>query len=686
MMIDLDDLSVDGKPISDMDAKVRIFIPTDNIPDEPIHYGDSLKFFAALECYPPKDYPHGLDFRRQQRRDWIVFRTIAEEKPEVLDRPVTLTNGFYRLMGSLRRQLRTEIVSARASVDIGAPMALLLGNRQFLSDKLRFTFQRAGISHLFAVSGFHLGILIGLIWSISRLVIWLHPGLLRQYGETPLSLCGSLIVSACFLIVVGMPVSATRAWLAVAVAGLRFQLGRRIGGLHLLSAVALIVLMADPRAIFDMAFQLSFGATVGMVIFWDYHRRRLSEDVAAIERQIYQFVGMTAAANVATWPILVAHTGQAPVGSLLLNLVVIPIFMSVVFPGVIIGTLLLFATGSMFVLSFAAGGTQLSKRLADVGIGVDWYLWTPGIQPPLWVLGLTLAALLFLTSALRVRVLSVCAALTGCLLVYSGGYVTDQTDNILQIDSLPVGQGDSTLIKSPEGEVGLIDAGGSRFGTDPGRWNVVPFMFRQGIERLDWVIASHADIDHIGGLGAVVKWLRVKRIYYPAVHHSTVMAKLLERARRWNHLSLNPVVPGHRFEASDSVRGEAPGPIAGKYGDNNQSLVVRARQGPFDGLFPGDIEKGVERKLVRSGIDAADFLKAPHHGSDTSSSPEFLKALRPRWTVFSVGRDNRFGHPDEDVLSRYRQIRAGVYRTDRHGLIRFRVDTDGRVEISTLRR
>jgi competence protein ComEC len=249
------------------------------------------------------------------------------------------------------------------------------------------------------------------------------------------------------------------------------------------------------------------------------------------------------------------------------------------------------------------------------------------------------------------------------------------------ITVLDVGQGSSALLESPEGRRILIDAGGFAGSTfDVGERVVSRALLTMGIRRLDAVVVSHADVDHAGGLPAVLKTFPGSELWIApgargAARVRSIVSLALERGR-----ALRLLVPGGRFRFGDlDVEPLHPPPGWRASGSNDHSLVLRVAAGGDALVLPGDIGRAAEARLAPS-IGPARALLVPHHGSRTSSTPSFLSALRSEWALISCGRRNRYGHPAPDVAARLKASGAEVLRTDLLGALRLRMGLrDGRI-------
>lgn len=240
-----------------------------------------------------------------------------------------------------------------------------------------------------------------------------------------------------------------------------------------------------------------------------------------------------------------------------------------------------------------------------------------------------------------------------------------RTDAPLSIHVLDVGKADAILLIC-EGKTALLDAGTGVSGSE-----IMDYLGRCRIDRLDYVIASHPDSDHIGGMPRVLGEVNCGELVRSSQFEEEYAT--VEQARLENSVSLRVVSAGDVIDLG-GARLEVLGPVREYEETNNASLVLRLTYGDFTALFCGDIEREAEQDLTDSGSDlSADLLKVSHHGSDTSSTPMFLNAVRPTWAVISVGRDNN-ELPKEIVLRRLDKLCTEVYRTDVEGNIIFTYD------------
>jgi competence protein ComEC len=247
---------------------------------------------------------------------------------------------------------------------------------------------------------------------------------------------------------------------------------------------------------------------------------------------------------------------------------------------------------------------------------------------------------------------------------------------VLEITAIDVGQGDSTLVVSPQGRAILIDAGGlpgtghSNF--DIGEDVVSPYLWWRGISRLDAVVVTHGHWDHVGGMRAVVANFRPRELWVGRNPPTPALAGVLRRASE-QHVQVTQLVAGDAFDwGGIGIRVLAPAQNlpARPRRPNDDCLALKLTYHRISVLLEGDAEKPTERQIIQEQPEA-DLLKVGHHGSATSTSRDLLEAVKPRLAVVSVGLGNSYGHPRREVLERLADSRVAVYRTDLDGVVSF---------------
>ncbi|MCB9520672.1 MAG: DNA internalization-related competence protein ComEC/Rec2 [Myxococcales bacterium] len=555
----------------------------------------------------------------------------------------------------------------------GVLLALVTGSRGDLDADVRDRFSANGAAHVLAVSGLHLGLLCALAFAGVSRAVRVLPFVALRWGVRPAAAALTVPGVAAYVILTGAPASAVRAALMTVCVLVAIAVRRPASAIHGLSVAVIAMVGARPLAVADLGFQLSVAATLGLVLTVprsassdpSVQPGRLRRWLSSARRSIGVSVQTSVVASAATAPVLLWHFGSMPLAGALSNLVVVPPLALVALPAGFVGALAghLGLPGAAGLVAVASGSVELATALAEGG--ARWLepalIWgRPSVVGMAgWVL---LAAVTPRWHSLSWRQRAAALAAVAALLVadFPRGWSPPRQT---AFHAIPVGQGDCSLVELAGAERILIDGGGSLFGTrSVGATAVLPYLRGHGIGRLDVVIASHDDLDHVGGLADVVRATRPARVIVPMGARAGALAELRAAASevgaRWEPLWL----------PTASIAGTSrwvvlPSPLSAA--GNDSSLVVRACDAQVCALFTGDVGAERERALVRAGVPlAATVLKVAHHGSSSASTEEFLRAVSPRVAVVHVGARNRYGHPSADVLARLRAVPTTVARTD----------------------
>ncbi|NIP57561.1 MAG: MBL fold metallo-hydrolase [Gemmatimonadetes bacterium] len=460
-----------------------------------------------------------------------------------------------------------------------------------------------------------------------------------------------------------------------------------LGGL---ASAFLLLLLVDPGALLRPGFQLSFAGVAGLILGARPLEGVLAgPDPGALRRSIASPVAAAIAATLATLPLVAWHFGRVPLVGIPATLLTTPL-VALAIPGIVAALLL--STVAPGPAHFLAGGVELLLDAAvaatELAAGLPGAApWVPRSWVPAGVLGVVagavMAARLDGVTGWRRRVL----LLVGCLsaLIAVPGAEAVARRGALEMAFLSVGQGDAVALRSPAGRWILVDAGPRSGSFDAGARRVVPWLRRRGVGRLEALILTHPDLDHLGGAPAVLSSLEVGGVLDPGVADPRVpFGEALEAARR-REVGWWGADPGRTLfldgvevrvlHAGPPPPGAAVDPRGSE--SNAHSVVLLVSYGGFRALLTGDAPAAVEGWIVRDLGGSVDLLKVGHHGSRTSTSLKLLEAARPELAVISVGWRNRFGHPHRVVLDRLRGIGARILRTDLHGTVIVRAARDG---------
>ncbi len=612
----------------------------------------------------------------------------------------------------LRKQLAASLDRALPAPHASLAQALLLGWRSQIPPEVQEGFRKSGAAHLLAISGMHVGILLVIATAATG---WALGWRRWQHWLLPMAIIWA------YALISGLPVSVVRAGIMGTLFLAAAALGRPYGALAPLSLAALIITALDPRAIFQVSFQLSFTAMAGIIIALPWQAKASAFVYQAIERRNDWWRGWAAhlarwatsglivslGATAGTLPLVAYYFQNVPVWGIPVTILALPSL-----PFVLGGSLVTALGGMMHPLAgqllVVASWLPISylllvaTGLPSPGLSGEWaspwllWGWYGGVVV---ALGITRTGRQlrkgwerlreWLATAnwgppVSIRPGGKSAAAVGlAILMASSGIVLwvqaiGGSDDRLHVYFFDVGQGDSALIVTPEGRQVLIDGGRDSEGGVRALSGVLPFWDRS----LNLVVMTHLDEDHAGGLPAVLDRYQVGGALVGAPDPSAPLEPAWTQALARSGTTAIPVSAGHRVDLGSEVRllilnPDAEALASPTRNSNNDSLAFLLTHREVSFLFTADVEEAAERRML-SNVEVleSNVLKVGHHGSRTSTSDAFLKAVNPSAAVVSAGADNRYGHPHPEVMDRLEQVVGpeGIYQTARHGTIHFASD------------
>jgi len=580
-----------------------------------------------------------------------------------------------RIMSIIRRKFQKEIehyfIDARArgsrlSSQGAVVEALLLGERGRMDPEISESLQNAGIFHLFAISGAHIAIISFILFSFFRFL------------KLPDRVNYILLIF--FLLLYALLVEGRPSVMRATIMALAFLVGkliwRNVNLLNTLSISAFFLLMLNPLNLFSLGFQLTFTATLSIILFFP----KIIKYLPRFPLRISEILALSLTAQAGVLPFVAMAFNRITFSALILNFVAIPLVGIIMVCGYIF--LLLTTMSSLLagilakIIHFLVTFLIATSHFLDPIPGVTFRIPTPSL---FIVLGyfIFLGLLLVPTRFKRQKIFtSLCFAIFLALLVT---HPFPSHSKNLKLTFIDVGQGDSILVEFPGTKKMLIDGGGIPDDTfDIGDRVVSPFLWKKGIKKIQYLVLTHAHPDHMNGLKAVAKNFKIEE-FWEAFSPKNNMAYAALKRGLPRSTSCRRMFRG-QTEIVDRVKIEIlnpsqADPIVPKI-LNDQSIVLRISYGRTAFLLTGDIGIKVEKELVQSSFALrSDVIKSPHHGSNTSSSQGFLAAIAPRFLILTVGAGNRYNLPDPIVIDRYREIGAKIYRTDLMGAVE--ISSDG---------
>lgn len=629
-----------------------------------LHMGEYIRASGFLEL-PSSD--GDFNYRRYlYHRGIMAILSGSGKDIERID-----SDGFNltSFAGSIRHSIKERYIRGLPEDEAALLCGIALGDASLINEELQESFRATGLTHILAASGINIALIIGALWPLLRI---LRFRAIAQFATL-------VSFTALYTVVSGLSPSITRAFLMAAIGLSAWFFGRERNNMTSLSAAALILLIADPFIIYDVGFQLSFAATLALIIFMPL----LEQSMVEVPKPLRSGLSVTIAAQLGVFPIIIYYFGQASVISLIANLTAAPLSG----PALILGMAVLpveTIVAPLGELVYLILRVILGLIIAETKLLANF----PGAYVYLGSVSLFKAIICYIVIAflglylykikLKIRfshVLMLLIAISAVSIWWQLG--KSMAPSQLEVTFFDVGQGDSAIIITPDNTKILIDGG-------PDPTLVKRKLEQRGIKMIDAVMISHEDSDHIGGIEKVIENFKIGSFLYPAgVESSKAFLELRAIANR-KGINCITVDDGDVLRLGKNLEIDTlhAGKDAGAGGiendnDNDESAVVMVKYGKFKTLFTGDAGKEIEEGLVNENEDLdADVLKVGHHGSASSSTQDFLREVSPGISVISVGKGNSYGHPSRSTINRLSSIGSKILRTDRNGDVTISSDGD----------
>ncbi len=667
----------------------------------PLYVGDVVQFETRVRPSHGLLNPRGFDYGAHLKRAGIQAVGSIAYGSDRGGMEVIAGNrhSVMAFVDRWRGHIREAALGTLDTQGAGMYLALVTGETGYLVQEVRDSFMAAGVTHILSISGSHLG-LVGVVvfWLVRRAVLALPtPWLLRlslRVTASRLAAAATILPVTFYALLAGAEVATVRSLLMLCVFLGAVLLGRTHSvGTGL--AVALVLIVGwHPLAPLDISFQLSFLSVFAIVLLM--HARCASEKETLprptsetglfnwMKQGSYDAVLVAVVVTVVTAPLVALHFNQVAWVGGISNLLVVPFVGFIVVPLGLTACMATLVGGSNELV----GATPIQWLLDALVWIVNAFAAFPGAElrvasPPVWqVLGfyLLLVTAFIWRRRWAGRISGILVA--GLLLLWTWSPRDLPEDGSVRVTFMDVGQGDAALVETSDGRTILIDGGTAFDQYDVGRMVVAPLLWNRGVRRLDVVVASHPQQDHVGGLTFVVRKFEVGEFWTNGTRRNVPFINRLEAALRERRVSLRVVsdadqalsVGGCRVRVLNPRRSASADPedLTGRQ-QNNRSVVLRLECGGTAFLFTGDVEREAEAALAgrfgSGGPLRATVLKVPHHGARGSVHEPFLRAVKPTVAVVSVGAGNPYRHPAPSMLEAYARLGIQVLRTDRDGAV-----------------
>jgi len=645
--------------------------------------GNKINVSGTICKFPENTNPGGFNEH--------LYYKIQNTDYKVYSENISLADSGYSKFRSMLSNIKERLINTYMQIlpekEARILTAMVLGEKYMLDDGIKSLYRDNGISHILAISGLHISMIGAAVYYILRK---LKLGL---YVSTVLSL--GFVYS--YGVLTNFSVSTNRAvvmyiiFLGANLAGKTFDL------LSALSLSAFIILLQNPMSLFDAGFLLSFGAVFGIALIFPCFNR-LHEAKNFLVSGLYASAG----AQIFTLPVVLYYFFQIPLYSVIINMIVVPLTSLLVLTALAAGI-----SGTLFSYAgvFLAGGARyillFYEAVCRLGKNLPKSLITAGRPDKIRIIlyfSLIFAFIISVYKTGKKRFLVIPAVAIGILIFPKAG-------DGLTVAVLDVGQGDAIYMETERGTTFLID-GGSMDVESVGTFRIRPFLLSRGVDRIDYAIVTHADTDHINGLIELVKdpVIKVSNLVLPKIdidrgNRAFDKAGEVDPAGSDNYRNLLMLAQAYKvnimyIKAGDYIKEGMlkilclhPSEGFRYASENAYSAVLSIHYGDFDMLLCGDLEEEGEDLVVsklKSSLqdeeillsDGYEILKVAHHGSKYSTKEEFLNTVRPKISIISCGKNNRYGHPHKELIDRLNLAESRVFITYETGAVT--IMTDGK--------
>tara|TARA_R110002124_G_scaffold208776_3_gene375107 strand:- start:15601 stop:17778 length:2178 start_codon:yes stop_codon:yes gene_type:complete len=661
--LETDEIELDGV-LSSEEFKARILWDIDEL----IELGDIIEIQGTIIPISEPRNPGTFNYKK-----FLASRNIFTQVRADSIMSVTSDQTFFSWISIRKKALRLVDTNFDETT---APIAkaLLLGHKNELEEDAKKAFARAGLSHIMAVSGLHVGLVIAPFWLIIPF-FWT-----KKHGSI-MGLAILVFVLLFYAGLTGFSVSVLRASVMAILLTYGKLFSKSSNSINLMGVAALIILVFDPSQLFEIGFQLSFSAVLIILLvlpviqnsipYWIRIKWYGTPIMVIIISLVVQF---------GLYPLQAYYFGEVSIISPLANAIFVPflgIFVPLSLLGLIIGAL--FPSFGFIINYPTLLFLEILNDFVQFSSAFSW-AWIEVTKPSSWMFLFWGFFVLMIGSwrnpALKWKLMS--ASLSVLLLIQIITFVSIFEKDTMKVIVFDVGQGDASLIQTPGGKNILIDAGIWSPSSNSGKQILLPFFKENNITKLDAIFLSHPHADHIGGIIDLINGIEIDVIYNSGYEYaSKLYQNYIEQTAKKN-IPVVSLHAGNEIMLDEHILILALGPEGAEFNDdpNQHSLVLNIIYGENEFLFTGDAGEDQERRLIENYGELldTDFLKVGHHGSRTSSELFFLNQVTPEIAVVSVANSNRFRHPHQEAILRLESTNAEIYFTGRDKALVFESD------------
>ncbi len=653
--------------------------------NEELEIGDKIKIKGKYQKPSNQRNFGGFDYSNYLKTKFI-YGVIQVDKVELVNK--NQINPVFKLVNKIQQKIIENSNKIKGKENQSIYLGLVLGNTENISEELEEDFKTAGILHILAVSGMHM----------SYLILGSTFVFKKTFGKRIANILVCILIIF-YMMITGFSSSIVRSGIMAILFLMSKIFYRKNDTSTSISISLLIMLIYNPNLITDVGLQLSYGGTIGIVLFRKPVLILLSK-LTKRKNKLEEIISVILSAQISILPISLYHfnlfSSYFIITNLLVTLIVGPVFIISIVYTIFSFINSYISSVLIYLLQIGIKIIIIITKIPKYLIGSKIYFPTPEkYQIILYYLVIAMLFYLFMIknnyrrNMSQERVLNLIAlfkykyrqinkskiqiSLLMIILIY---VLVIFIPKDLKINFVDVGQGDSTFIITPHNKTILIDGGGNKE-FDIGKNVLLPYVLDRGYSKIDFIIISHFDEDHVGGILTILKEIKVGKV---------IIAKQLEKCEQYEkfletikskNIKVEIVKNGDKIEIEKDMYFKILWPTEKPILENainNNAIVAKLIYKDFTCLFTGDIENIAEKELVKEKDLKSTVLKVAHHGSKSSSTKEFLDKVKPKVALIGVGENNKYGHPNDEVIKRIKEFTNKIYRTDLNGEISINID------------
>ena len=596
-----------------------------------INLGDKVKIKGTLKLPSKNTVPNLFNYRKYLNNNNIYYILTASEITKIKNNTKILTHYKNKLQKYINRK------KAHTYLNI-----FILSNKNDLDKEVLNSYQTNGLSHLFSISGMHITLLLGTILKLLDKVSYS-----RYYKYVLL-----IIILIIYMYLTDFTPSILRSGIMFILLTLNKLFNFKIKTKNIIMLTFIIIVLINPYYIYNLGFQLSYLISFYLIIFAHIINKHKNYFKKLFITSLISFL--------VSFPIIISNYYQVNLLSILINLLFVPIISYIVLPLAFI-TLIL-PTDSLLILTMdILEGISLS--LTNIN-----YLLLELPKPSIYLIIIYYAIITLLLINKKCFI-----SLLTTIFIHKISINFNPNMEILFLD---VSQGDSILLHYPHNKYNiLIDTGGN-YNYEISKNIIIPYLKSKGINKIDYLILTHGDYDHMGESINLIENFKVEKVIFNCGEFNDLekeLIKVLEKKKIKYYSCIKELnIDKNKLQFLNTKEYD---------NENDNSSVIYFNYYNYKFLFMGDASTEREKDILEKyNLKDVDFLKVGHHGSNTSSSEEFINSINPKYSLISVGKNNRYGHPNKEVLDTLNDSK--IYRTDQDGSIMFKIKKD-KLQIET---